>query len=335
MRTIWIGPATVFDYFSTRPSARVRVRARRGRRRTAASCGSRSRRATTRHSKRASACRRPSELLVDWDTVSCVARRGDGARDAGAHRRRPGGRSTSGVSRRSSSPAACKTGSRRSVAAASAATRWSSSRTRPGRAERTIELLADYEIFAVPMERADGRARRGRARRHRPSEPRLPPAGSPAPALGRDRRLRGRAQGSRAPQVGDAHVPVRLPRPQGRRPRRPYRPRHRPVRRPQADRRRPRSAGVHGAPLRRRRQALRPGRTARPRAEVHRRGAPRARSPGRHDLGEGQDARQEGDARHGRGAAQALRRAQGRARATRSAPTRTGSRSSRTPSSGS
>ena len=41
-------------------------------------------------------------------------------------------------------------------------------------------------------------------------------------------------------------------------------------------------------------------------------GAARAgpRSAGRHDVGEGQDARQEGDARHGRGAAQALRRAQ-------------------------
>ena len=39
-----------------------------------------------------------------------------------------------------------------------------------------------------------------------------------------------------------------------------------------------------------------------------------ARSARRHDVGEGQDARQEGDARHGRGAAQALRRAQGGSR---------------------
>ena len=39
-----------------------------------------------------------------------------------------------------------------------------------------------------------------------------------------------------------------------------------------------------------------------------------ARQARRHDLGKGQDPRQEGDARHGRGAAQALRRAQGRGR---------------------
>ena len=64
----------------------------------------------------------------------------------------------------------------------------------------------------------------------------------------------------------------------------------------------------------RRRQAVRPGRAARSHPEVHRRRAAGARSPGRHDVGEGQDARQEGDARHGRGAAEALRAAQGRAR---------------------
>ena len=43
----------------------------------------------------------------------------------------------------------------RSSADASAARRWSSSRTRQGRAERTIELLADYSVFAVPIERAE------------------------------------------------------------------------------------------------------------------------------------------------------------------------------------
>ena len=81
-----------------------------------------------------------------------VARRRDGARDAcrsdeaGAHR---------AVSRRSSSPAASRTGRPRSGAAARPATRLSSSPTRPGRAERTIELLADYEIYAAPIERAE------------------------------------------------------------------------------------------------------------------------------------------------------------------------------------
>ena len=120
-----------------------------------------------------------------------------------------------------------------------------------GRAERTIELLADYDIFAVAAEGAnDGHAAAvvvgvGHL------TPRLPPAGGAASALGRDRRLRGRAEGARAPPLCHPHVPVGLPRSEGRRPRRPRRPRHRPVRRPQADRGRPRSPGVHGAPLRR------------------------------------------------------------------------------------
>ena len=95
---------------------------------------------------------------------------------------------------------------------------------------------------------------------------------------------------------------------------RPRRQRHRRLRRPEEDRGRARDAGVHGAPLRRRGQALRPGRAARSRPEIHRRLAPRARQAGRDDLGEGEDARQEGDARHGGGAAQALRLAQGHPR---------------------
>ena len=70
-------------------------------------------------------------------------------------------------------------------------------------------------------------------------------------------------------------------------------------------------AGVPRAALRRRRQAVRSGRAARSRPEVHRRGAAAARSARRHDVGAREDARQEGHARHGRGAAQALRRAQG------------------------
>ena len=50
------------------------------------------------------------------------------------------------------------------------------------------------------------------------------------------------------------------------------------------------AAGVHGAPLRRRRQVVRPGRTSRPRPEVHRRVAAGARPSRRHHLGEGEDA---------------------------------------------
>ena len=108
-------------------------------------------------------------------------------------------------------------------------------------------------------------------------------------------------------------VPLGLPRPEGRRPRRPRRSRHRRVRRPEADRGRHRRAGVHGAALCGRRQAVRSRRTARSRSEVHRRVPSGARSPRRHHVGEGQDARQEGDARHGGGAAEALRLAPRRA----------------------
>ena len=183
---------------------------------------------------------------------------------------------------------------------------------RPRRAhDRAARRLRD-------LRRPDRAWRRGArgvaARRRRPSEPRFPPARRAAAALGRDRRLRGRAHRPRAPPVGDAHVSLRLPRSQGGRSRRPRRSRDRPVCRPQAARRRARPAGVHGAALRRRRQALRPGRAARPRSEIHRRVAARARSARRHDVGKGQDARQEGDARHGGGAVEALCRAQGRPR---------------------
>ena len=57
------------------------------------------------------------------------------------------------------------------------------------------------------------------------------------------------------------------------------------------------------------------------------------RSAGRHVVGAREDPGQEGHARHGRGAAEALRRAQGRARPRLQPPIRTGSRSSRTRSS--
>ena len=129
-----------------------------------------------------------------------------------------------------------------------------------------------------------------------------------------DRRLRGGAASLRPPPLRGARLPLRLPRPQGRRPRRPRGPRHRPLRRPPPDRHRPvlrDDAGVPRAAVRGRGQAVRAGGAARPAAEVHRREPAAARPPRRHDVGAGEDARQEGDARHGRGAAQALRRAQG------------------------
>ena len=120
---------------------------------------------------------------------------------------------------------------------------------------------------------------------------------------------------ARAPPLGARSVPLGLPRPEGRRPRRPRRQRHRRVRRPEADRASGstpqefmelRYAGEDKLFVPLERLDL---------VQKYTGGvAPGARQARRHDLGEGEDARQEGDARHGRGAAQALRRAQGRAR---------------------
>ena len=97
----------------------------------------------------------------------------------------------------------------------------------PGRAERTIELLKEYERL-----RGSGRARRGRAVRRRAGRGRQPVARLPAarrrPAdLRRSRRLRGGAAGARAAPVGDQGVSLGSARSEGRRPRRPRRPRHR------------------------------------------------------------------------------------------------------------
>ncbi len=146
----------------------------------------------------------------------------------------------------------------------------------PGRAERMLEVAREYGVIAAPLDRAEdahaatllvglGRLSRGF---------RLP--GGPARALCRDGHLRGGAPRARAPACRDPRVPVRPARPQGRRPRGARRPWHRRLRRAEADRHRRRRSGpgVHGAALRRRRQAVRPGRAPGPRPEVHRRLAP-------------------------------------------------------------
>ena len=119
-----------------------------------------------------------------------VARRRDRARDAGARTRRV---RTSRVSRRSSSPGACRTGSAEIRRGRERGDTMVFVAHSPGRAERTIELLADYEIFAAPIERAEDVHDRVGARRRRPPVARLPAAGCRPPVLGRDRRLRGRA----------------------------------------------------------------------------------------------------------------------------------------------
>ena len=329
-------PAVFADYLAGAAARRSSSPSRTKWSRTDGSCRSRSSASYDEAVEQGTARARASPARCRLGHGGVVAREAHRARNARAsNRRTPTAACTSPVSRRRVRGPGAGLGRRDPPRAASAATRWSSSRNSAGRAERTIELLADYDVFAVPIERAEDAHAASRARRRRPSDPRLPAARRAAAALGRDRRLRGGAQGPRAPPIGHAHVPLRFPRSEGRRPRRPRRSRHRPLRRPEADRRRPRAAGVHGAPLRRRGQALRPGRAARSRSEVHRRGAPGARPARRHHLGKGQDARQEGDARHGRGAAEALRRAQGRPRPRLHRRTPTGSRSSKTRSSGS
>ena len=147
---------------------------------------------------------------------------------------------TSRVSRPSSIAAASATGSRRSGARASAARRSCSSRRRRAAPSARSSCSPDYDDpRARRSSDADDLARRGGARRDRPAVARIPPARTPALQLfaetdvfEEERRV------ARAAPVGRAHVPLRLPRPEGRRPRRPRRPRHRPVRRPEADRRR-------------------------------------------------------------------------------------------------
>ena len=92
-----------------------------------------------------------------------------------------------------------------------------------GRAERVVELLADYEMPAAPIERGEDAHAARRARRGRASFQGISSARCRSPALGRDRRLRRRAADPRAPPLGRRRIPLRLPRSQGRRPRRPRR----------------------------------------------------------------------------------------------------------------
>ena len=167
--------------------------------------------------------------------------------------------------------------------------------------------------------RREHRPRRRLLRRERPGHhrrplARLPAAGRAAADLRRDGPVRRGAPrpGARAP-IGGGGLPFGSARPQGGRPRRPRGQRHWRVRRPQGhDRRAERDDRVPRVEVRRRRQAVRPGLAPRPHPEIQRRRAALARSPRRHNLGEGQVPREEGHARHGRRAAQALRGAQGR-----------------------
>ena len=199
----------------------------------------------------------------------------------------------------------------------------SGARPRRGRALRRRDArprgAPDRGARRLRTARREHRPRRGFVRGERAGDDRrplarLPAAGRAVADLRRDRPLRRGAPrpGPRAP-VGGEGVPVGPSRSEGRRSRRPRGQRHRRVRRPEGDdRRAERDAGVPRAPVCGRRQAVRSRVAPRPHPEVQRRRAAQPRPPRRHDLGKGQDAREEGHARHGRGAAEALRRAQGR-----------------------
>jgi transcription-repair coupling factor (superfamily II helicase) len=86
-----------------------------------------------------------------------------------------------------------------------------------GRAERAVEILRDYDVVAVPVERAEGRARRGGAGGRWARCPRVPAGGCRAPGLRRARRLRRGAPGRRQAAWHRQGVSLRSPRSQGRR----------------------------------------------------------------------------------------------------------------------
>ena len=144
------------------------------------------------------------------------------------------------------------------------------------------------------------------------------------------------ARTSATAEVEGVGVPLRLPRSGCRRLRGARRARHWAVsgaERSSAGRRV--GCRVHGAGVRRRRAAVCAAYAARPGAEVSLVGGREAGAePAGHGaVAEDQGAREEGHEGHGRRTAQALRRAQDRARATPSPPTASGSASSKTPSS--
>ena len=183
-----------------------------------------------------------------------------------------------------------------------------------GRAERTAELLTEYGLRGVLIDRTDellnvavhisvGQLSKGF---------RLPAAELQViaePDVFEEERTKVERKGDRH-RSDCEDLSLGSARPQDRRSGRPRRPRHRPVRRAETDWRRRLHAGVHGAALFRRGQAVRAGRAARPGPEVQRHGETGARQAGRHVVGAHEDPRQEGHARHGRRAAQAVRRPQ-------------------------
>ena len=173
--------------------------------------------------------------LADGTDARRSSRLDDDALSRGRARRRRPRPLSAGAS---SSTAASPTGSPRFASCREAGETTLFVAATPGRAERTIELLKEYDVFAVPVERAEDARYAAVLVGDRQSVARLPAARRRPADLRRGRRLRGGAPRARAPPVRHQGVSLRPARPEGRRSRRPRRPRHRRVRRPEADRRR-------------------------------------------------------------------------------------------------
>ena len=105
----------------------------------------------------------PGELLADWSTIDARLARATNlvqlAIDEPRRRRAVAGRSRSAArslpARHRAEGPRRPTGLPRSGVSATRDTRSCSSPRRLGRAERTIELLKEYDVFAIPVDRAE------------------------------------------------------------------------------------------------------------------------------------------------------------------------------------
>ena len=224
-------------------------------------------RADGRRARRADRSRgtRVQEHLADGRAARAARHRRGRARTSRAG---AGTSGTSPASRRWSSAGGCRTGSPRSAARASARTRCVFVVGTSGRAERTIELLREYELPAIAIERAEttrGTAvlvAQGRALARVPAADAGLVLFAEADVFDEDRQRQDRrktATGTflsdfRDLKIGDyvVHVDHGIGVFVGLK----------------TLSRRHRDAGVHGAPLRRRGQAVRPRRAARSRPAV-------------------------------------------------------------------
>ena len=241
---------------------------------------------------------------------------------------------TSPRSRRWSSPAAFPTGSPSCAPRAQAGETVVFVAHSQGRAERVVEMLADYQVPAAPIDRGEDAhaapcsSRSATCRRASA----CPDAGlqlwAETDVFDEERHTHEKRRSAAQ------DVPVGLPRPEDRRPRRPRRQRHRRLRRPEEDRGRPRrrrSSWSSATPAK-------TSSSSRSSGSISSRSTPARRAP-RSTSWAGRPGRRRRRASRRRCATwrRSCSSSTPRARpfpATRSAPTATGSRSSRTRSSG-